>query len=285
MRAIVCSLCIFFSLQPCFAQLSLFKMYDAKGRELSLKKLQKELKDADIVFFGELHNHSVAHWLELQVLKTMAASERTLSLGMEMFESDDQLIIDEYFSGLIQERHFLKEAKLWDNYQTDYRPIVAFALSKQIPLIATNIPQRYANLVYRKGLDALEQLTPEALSYMCPLPFPVDFSLSTHESMIKMMEGHGNHGGQHLVLAQAIKDATMAHFILKNLTDRMLHINGSFHSVQHEGIVWYIRQQRPDLKILTIHTEEHHDLSQLNPELKVKADIIILLAEDAIKSY
>jgi len=44
-------------------------------------------------------------------------------LGAEMFESDNQLIMDEYMTGKIKNlKNFEDEAKLWPNYQTDYKP-------------------------------------------------------------------------------------------------------------------------------------------------------------------
>jgi uncharacterized iron-regulated protein len=267
------------------AQPELYRIYDSRGKELSFKKMRKAIKQAEIVFFGELHNNSIAHWLELQVLKMMREHEAALALGMEMFEADDQLVINEYFQGIIQEKHFLKEAKFWDNYKTDYKPLVEYARSQNIPLIATNIPQRYANLVYRKGLPALNELHPEALSYMCPLPFPVDFSLPNYVGLMEMMGGHGSQNSQNFVLAQAIKDATMAHFILQNLKSRMLHVNGAYHSMDGEGIIWYLKQARPELKILSIHTSGQADISKMDEALQGKADIIIVVAEDAVKSY
>jgi uncharacterized iron-regulated protein len=285
MKSILFLLLFSFAAMTASAQPELYRIYDSRGKEISFRKMSKAIEQAEIVFFGELHNNSVAHWLELQVLKMMADNGPDLALGMEMFEADDQLVIDEYFQGIIQEKHFLKEAKLWDNYKTDYKPLVEFARSQNIPLIATNIPQRYANLVYRKGLAALNELDPAALRYMCPLPFPVDFSLPNYVGMMEMMGGHGSQNSQNFVLAQAIKDATMAHFILQHLKGRILHINGAYHSMDGEGIIWYLKQQRHALKILSIHTAEQSDLSKMDEDLRGKADIIIVVAEDVVKSY
>jgi uncharacterized iron-regulated protein len=285
MKSILFLLLFSFATMTASAQPELYRIYDSSGKEMSFRKMSKAIEQAEIVFFGELHNNSVAHWLELQVLKMMAENGPDLALGMEMFEADDQLVIDEYFQGIIQEKHFLKEAKFWDNYKTDYKPLVEFARSQNIPLIATNIPQRYANLVYRKGLPALNELHPEALSYMCPLPFPVDFSLPNYVGMMEMMGGHGSQNSQNFVLAQAIKDATMAHFIIQHLKGRMLHINGAYHSMDGEGIIWYLKQARPEVKILSIHTSEQADISKMDEALQGKADIIIVVAEDVVKSY
>ncbi len=72
-------------------------------------------------------------------------------MGMEMFEADDQIVLQEYGQGIIEEKHLLKEAKVWDNYKTDYRPLIEFAREKKLPVTATNIPRRYASLVYKRS--------------------------------------------------------------------------------------------------------------------------------------
>ena len=87
-----------------------------------------------------------------------------------MFESDNQLIFDEYMQQNISYDRFEAEARLWDNYRTDYYPVVFFAKEHHIPFIATNIPRRYANIVKNKGFEALDSLSEEAKRYIAPLP-------------------------------------------------------------------------------------------------------------------
>ena len=62
------------------------------------------------------------------------------------------------------------EARLWDNYSTDYAPFVFFAKENKIPFIATNVPRRYANVVKDNGLQYLDSLSNEAKRYLPPLP-------------------------------------------------------------------------------------------------------------------
>ena len=66
-----------------------------------------------------------------------------------------------------------------------------------------------------------------------------------------MSSGPAMHGNQNLPKAQAIKDATMAHFILENWEKgkTFIHYNGSYHSDNFEGIVWYLKQENPNLYI------------------------------------
>ncbi len=93
-------------------------IYNAKGKEVSYKKMMKSLKKSDMTFFGELHNNPIAHWMQLEVTRTLFEAKKTnLVLGAEMFESDNQLILNEYLSETISKKSFKKEARLWDNYQ------------------------------------------------------------------------------------------------------------------------------------------------------------------------
>ena len=99
-----------------------------------------------------------------------------------------------------------------------------------------------------------------------------------------MMAGHGT---ANMPKAQASKDATMAYFILKYYVPGSLfiHYNGSFHSENHDGIVWYLEQQRRNLKIFTVTTVSQKDIRNLLSENKHKADFIICVDEDMTTTY
>ena len=262
-----------------------------KGKSVDFDKMMKGLKEADVIFFGENHNNPICHWLELQVLKELdAITGKQVIIGAEMFETDDQLLLDEYLSGLIREDHFINESKVWDNYQTDYAPIVNYAKSNSLPFIATNIPRRYASIVARIGLEGLDELQDEAKQYIVPLPFTIDYELSTYKEMSSMMGGHmaaHQNGMNRMVDAQAIKDATMAHFIATNWTSGSVffHLNGSFHSKNKEGIIHYLSKQKPGLNILTISMVEQENISELHDENKGQADYMIAVPSDMTKTY
>lgn len=148
-----------------------YRIYNPKGKEIHYAKMVRQLEDADIIFFGELHDNPIAHWLQRELTGDLHASgEREMLLGAEMFESDNQLLLDEYLGGLITEAKFEDEARLWQNYKTDYKPLLQFAFQQRIPFIATNVPRRYANLVYREGFEALDSLSPAAKEYLPPMP-------------------------------------------------------------------------------------------------------------------
>jgi len=268
-------------------------LYNSKGKSQKYSKMIKRLAEADVVLFGELHNNALVHWLQLEVVQDLKQEGRSLVMGAEMFETDNQLIVDEYLAGTIEARHLESEAKVWNNYATDYKPLLDFAMQNNIPFIGTNIPRRYASLVARKGMTVLDSLNPEAKKYMAPLPLEVDMELPGYKNMMSMMGGHdggSSHGGmqaENMVYAQAIKDATMAHFILENLRENstFVHFNGSYHSDNFEGIYWYLKEASPDLNIVTITSVEQENISEWDEELKGRADYIISIPEDMTKTY
>jgi uncharacterized iron-regulated protein len=258
-----------------------YRLFNAEGQEIPLSRLAMEVAPADVIFFGELHGKAPAHQLEQDLARELYRLTPRLQLALEMFEADNQLVLDEYLQGIIPEKHLLSEAKIWPNYATDYRPLIEFAREEGLPVIASNIPRRYANLVYRQGLQALDSLSPDARRWIAPLPIQLDLQLPGYQEMIKSMGAHGSPGGsEKLVQAQAIKDATMAHFILQQLErGPVLHINGAYHSKNREGIVWYLLQQRPDLRIATITTVEQQKLSKLEKRHRHTADYVLVLQE------
>ncbi len=223
-------------------------------------------QDADIILFGELHNNPIAHWLQYELTKDLFAEKsKNLVLGAEMFESDNQLLIDEYFAGFITQEKFEDETRLWSNYSTDYKPLVEFAKENNLKFVATNIPRRYANTAYKQGIESLEKLSKEATKYIAPLPAKIDLSLNCYKQLVAGMSHMGAEAGINMANSQAIKDATMAHFILKNYKkgQTFIHYNGSYHSDNYESINWYLLDQKPKLKIVTITTVSQKNIEKL----------------------
>ncbi len=260
-----------------------YRIFDRNGKETTYAKLLKSASKTEVVLFGEFHDNAISHWLELELAKDLAEKKK-LVLGAEMFEADNQNQLNNYLKNDAENAKIDSTARLWPNYKTDYKPLVDFAKEKNLPFIATNIPRRFASLVYKKGFEALETLTNEEKTWMAPLPIAYDPNLPGY---VKMVQEMGGHGGENLPKAQAVKDAAMAYFILKNKTEDsvFLHYNGSYHSDNFEGIYWYLKQGSPDLKIVTISTVTQVDISRPEKENLGKADFTIIVDADVTKTY
>jgi len=266
-----------------YSQKKAYVIYNAKGKKVSYEKMLKSLTKNDIILFGELHNNPISHWLQYEVTADLNISKK-LILGAEMIEADNQEVLNDYLDDKIDAKAMDSLARLWKNYKTDYAPLVNFAKENKLPFIATNIPRRFANSVYKKGFEALDSLSTKEKEWVAPLPIEFDSELPTYKNILLMM---GDHGTPELVMAQATKDDTMAHFILKNYQQDhvFIHYNGAYHSDSYEGILWYLKKQRSDLSYGTISTVSQDDVNSLLEENHQKADFIICVDGNMTTTY
>jgi len=268
-----------------FSHRKSYQLFNSKGGKTSFKNLVKQATKADVILFGELHNNPICHWLELELAKSVHdRSDRPLVLGAEMFETDNHQILRQYLSKEIEEDSFENGCRLWPNYQTDYKPLVNFALKNEINFAATNVPRRYARMVYRGGMEALDTLPDNEKAWIAPLPIEYDSTLKCYADIFEMA---GGHGGQNLPMAQAIKDATMAYNITKYRPDGAIsiHYNGTYHSNNYQSIYWYLKRLDPTLEILTIASTEQESIDKLSKDEKGVADFILVIESNMTKTY
>jgi uncharacterized iron-regulated protein len=267
-----------------------YRLFTGAGKPVSFGKMTKELAAADVVLFGEQHNDPMAHWLELQVARELAQRKAgQLVLGLEMFERDVQPLVEQYNVGELDDQAFEAQSRPWPNYATDYKPLLLLARQQKLRVVGTNVPRRYAQQVAKASLSSLETLPAEEKAWLAPLPVRVDYELPGYQNMRKMFGGDAAHaaGVQNIIQAQALKDATMAHFIRQSRQpgQLLLHFNGAYHSDNHDGIVWYLRQAEPELRILTISTVAQEQLGKLDQDNLRKADYVLVVPTDMTKTY
>lgn len=270
-------------------QLKAFQFYDQNGKKVNTEKLVKDLADYDVVLFGEFHNNSIIHWLELKAAEELYKQKSgKIILGAEMFERDNQLQLNNYLKGKILAKNLKDSVRLWNNYETDYRPLVDFAKEKNIPFIATNIPRIFASKVAKEGLESLNKLSANEKKFMAKLPIFITLETPGYEEMKKMMGEHSGDKAMNFVAAQAVKDATMAESISQNLKPHytFLHFNGDYHSKEFGGIYWYLKQKNPSLKIAVISVFESDDSKLTLPTKDFKpTDYNLVIPTDMAKSY
>ncbi len=267
-----------------------YTLFNSKGERIEFQNIIDRTRDVDVVLFGEQHDNPIAHWLEFELVSELFKTRSgAITIGAEMFETDNQLIVDEYLNGLITQQRFEAEARLWPNYKTDYKPLVEFAKSNNLRFVATNAPRRYASVVSAAGLEALNNLSVEAKAYLAPLPIEFDLTLPGYKAMVAMtgMPGKGHSKPEFLPMAQALKDATMANSIAKNLKKgyTFVHFHGTYHSNNYEGIYWYLKRYKPNITIITIATVTQDEVESLNNENLGIADFILVVPERMTRTY
>ncbi|MFD2720940.1 ChaN family lipoprotein [Hymenobacter monticola] len=267
-----------------------YRLFTATGQPADYDQMLQELAQADVVLFGEQHNDALAHWLELQVARDLLKLKKPgqLVLGMEMFERDVQPLVTQYAAGTLADTAFERQARPWPNYGTDYRPLLQLARENHLPVIGTNAPRPFAKVVAQRSLTALDKLPAVDRTLLAPLPLKVDYELPGYKNMAAMFGGSAHGGGaQNIIQAQALKDATMAHFIQASRQpgQTLLHFNGSYHSDHHDGIVAYLRQYAPKLRVRTLSVVTQEQLQTLEKEQVNIADFVVVVPADAPKTY
>ena len=279
-----------------------YRIYDSSGSETTLCALTESIRKSDVTFLGEIHTDHVAHRLEAMLLEM--TFDENLTLSLEMFETDVQFVLDEYLAGLINEEHFLKSSRAWENYNSDYRELVEFSKNNNVYIIAANAPSRYVNMVSRLGKDSLVALSEETKKLLPPLPYP-DASLGYKERFKETMSFHnftsrssnssqGAHddemeAGESEVLqdfltkyleAQSLWDTSMAwsiaSYLRANPERRVMNINGSFHTDYYLGIPEHLERYLPGLKTTTISIVPSQQFPAFNQSIKNLADFIII---------
>ena len=248
--------------------------------------MEKAILKKKFVFFGELHNDAIAHWLQYEVLNAMYQQYgNRLIAGSEMFERNQQEFINQFLSGEIDEKQLQDSTKLWSNFETDYLPMLIYAKENSIPWIATNTVRKYASLVYKRGRESLDSLSSDQKTLFAPFDFPVDLTLSQYDNLLKEF----SHTGPNFIYAQAIKDATMGESIVNAMKENSIffHINGSYHTDFHQGIMWYVnyygKYEYKDM--ISISVVNQSDLKKLDTAYFGKADFIICTPESMTKTH
>ncbi|HNX00421.1 MAG TPA: ChaN family lipoprotein [Candidatus Cloacimonadota bacterium] len=274
-----------------FAQGQEYKVIDTQsGKALSLDKLANSLQKYDVIFFGEFHDDATLHQIEAEILPLLAKQKGKLAVSMEMFERDNQEALDKYLKGDYTNEEFGKNARLWPNYETDYKPIIDYAKLHSLHVIAANIPRRYATMVSRNGITCLDTLSAHDKAWIAKKPVVLDDAYK--EKFLSTMQGtmagpNGMPGKNNLMdnmyAAQCIKDDTMAesihNYLVQNPGTRIIHYNGDFHSAEHLGTAQKLALMDPKLKIAVITPDAFQTGEELvyQKDMKGLGDYVILI--------
>lgn len=269
--------------------LKAYQIYNKQERPINFSAMVAQLSKYDVVLFGEYHNNAINHWLELKTTEALYRLKwDRLVLGAEMFERDNQNALNQYLTGAIDTAGLTKQARLWPNFKTDYRPLLNFAKDNNLKFIATNVPRRYAAIVARHGLDSLSKLPAKEKTYIAKLPITVDLKTPGYKEMRSILKKHANSDKiKNFIAAQALKDATMAESILKTRSpgQLFLHYNGNYHSKEYGGIYWYLKKHDKDLKVAVVSVFESDSDALPMPDSTAATEFNIVLPKDMTRTY
>ena len=265
----------------------------ATRSDVTMPQMLARLSRADVVFFGEQHDDPQTHRAEAATLDAIGRLGRPVVLSLEMFERDVQPVLNDYLAGRISEADFMARSRPWPRYATDYRPLVEMARAHHWPVIAADVPRPLASAVGRKGLAALDTLTPsERLMAARENVCPVD---DYHARFMDAMRAHGDGSSgaaepgdslptamaERFYLAQCVKDETMAESIVKAKNAApsdaiVVHFNGAFHSDYAQGTVERVKRREPawDVVVITAVPVANPFVAPIAPQSRI-GDFVI----------
>lgn len=177
------------------------------------------LQSVDIIYIGEAHYTPSHVDAALQVLQSVLNGGRTPILGMEMFSWDGQPGLDRYLTGTVTSTEdFLTESQWknnWGGKYADYSPLVDFANTHGLTLLALNPPRPLVRNVAKQGLTAIGS-EPAGQRWTIPVPFPADdpeYRRVIYEQIEQCHAGLSQDVYQKIYEASAFRDEGMASVI------------------------------------------------------------------------
>lgn len=256
MRQILACLAVWWSLAAAIEAEEWPMVYDCAAQKwCSMGILEEALGRNEIVFVGEFHDHVWGHTVEATLLAAFYQKHANVAVALEMFERDAQFVMNGYLAAEVSEGFFLRHSRPWKNYQGAYRPLVEFARARNLPVLAMNVPRRYAACAANGQEQFFTQLPELEKSYLAGeiIALPGKYRDKFYETM----KGHAPPAViERYYRAQCLKDDTMAMSIVEYLTlaphSRVISYTGAFHSDERMGLVEKVARQLPGTHTLVL---------------------------------
>lgn len=210
------------------------------GERIGIEQMIAEVSGSPLIFVGEHHDDASHHELQLEVIKGLHKTGKPQAIGIEMFETGSQPVLDGWVAGKIPEERFIGIYQAnWRNLDWDlYQDIFLFARDNGIPMLGLNVPRQIIEKVARGGFSALSKADLRAL--------PLQSTAPLSEGFVKFMaayypsHGKGSESFRYLCEAQALRNRVMAEAIIRYLEQHpgsgMVVLAGGGHAWGKGGI-------------------------------------------------
>jgi uncharacterized iron-regulated protein len=216
-----------------------------------------DLRDADVVFFGEEHDQRDQHAYERDLLAAIDGRGPTL-LGMEMFQRPFQGPLDDYVAGAIDEKEMLRRTEYFDRWRFDftlYAPLWRYCREHGVRVVALNAEASIVHDVNGKGIAGLSG------DQRAQIAADVDLGNAKHRERIvdvfSKVHPMSADAVQKMYEAMTVWDETMAESAARALAAagpgaRMLVVAGRGHIEEFTGIPDRLAKRAPGVKRVVI---------------------------------
>ncbi|MGB8331610.1 MAG: ChaN family lipoprotein [Polyangiales bacterium] len=181
----------------------------ATGKSIDAEAFLAALRTKKVIYVGERHDQPGDHGVQYAILRSLHREVASIAIGMEMFQTPFQEPLRRWSAGLIDETVLREETEYDERWGFDfsmYRPILEYARSRGIEVVALNAPRELAYAVAKDGLDSL------SFDQASELP-DLDLANEQHRALFDAEFDADDHGAENAVEqyyeAQVLWDETM----------------------------------------------------------------------------
>lgn len=263
------------------------RLFDGQtGRPLTAAEVAQRGALADVVFIGETHSHQAGlAAAEDLFARVLGLAPESAALGLEFYERDQQVPLDDYLAGITDENTFRETVGKPAENDT-HRPLIEAARGAGRPVWALNAPRRYVRLARTRGLDAFVALTDEQRRLVAiPDRLTTGRYADTFYELMSGMGGHGeadtDAGPSEMAVgffrAQNVWDTTMSSSAVRALdagARPLVIVVGRFHTDFGGGLLERLRVAAPGARVMTVSVVDTGGL-ELRDEDRGRADVVI----------
>lgn len=240
------------------------------------QQIINQLQTANVVYLGETHDRQSDRQQQLAIIQTLFQKNTRLAIGMEMFQRQMQPVLDRYLAGKITAAELRQQSEFdrrWGYKWASYLPILEFAKTHRLPIIALNTPTEITRKAAKTGL---ESLTKAELEYIPPID-QIDRSNLKYQQMI--LGSYRQHAGMvsiasksfdRFYTAQLLWDETMADrvatFAKQNPQHQTIVIAGRSHIIYGYGIPDRVIRRMGKSKFSQKTVLLSHDNDRIEPQ-------------------
>ena len=244
-----------------------FRLSDRKV--IPYGQMVDDLRKADIVFVGEMHDREAHHQLQLDIIRALRTAKTPVAVGFEMFTYESQKDLDNWVAGTIPDSDFIKTYyRNWNFPWPLYDDIFLYVRDNKIPAIALNVPPEITRKVSASGFSSL---TKEERAKLPPeTGCVVDEQYMKFIRRAHAMHGHSGKNFVYFCEAQLLWDQVMARTIIeyrkKNPDKTVVVITGNGHAWKR-GIPEQVRSlsEKTSVRVVLPHIPGHIDAAALSP--------------------
>jgi len=242
----------------------------AGGVELDFEILIGILAESRVVFVGESHDRYDHHLNQLEIICRLHRRNPDMVIAMEFFQQPFQAHLDDFVSGRTDTEAMLRATEYYNRWRFDYRlyePIMIFARTQGIAIVALNLA---AEITTKVGLGGIDNLSEEERA---GLPGTMERSNEQYRERIRIaFEQHPEETRgdfERFFEVQLLWDEGMAQrtarYLLEHPESRLVVLAGTGHVIR-SGIPARVTRREPAGAVSVVLQGGFHDSPSLDEE-------------------